>query len=117
MFRNVAGHPQAAFKSLLAVDQFIKLKEVMLLHHTDCGARDWTDEDVRNDIRERNAATEEEISSLGSFGAIGSDETEEQSVRHDMKWLKGQKTQRKELAEGIRGFVFHVESGVVTEIS
>jgi carbonic anhydrase len=117
VFRNVAGHPQAAFKGLLAVDQFIKLKEVMVLHHTDCGARDWTDEDVRNDIRQRNAATEEEISSLGSFGAISSNETEEQSVRHDVKWLKAQKMLRKELAERTRGFVFNVESGMVTEVS
>jgi len=116
VFRNVAGHPQEAFKSLLAVDQFIKLKEVMVLHHTDCGARDWTDENVRNDLRKRNAATEEEIASMGSFGAISSDETEEQSVARDVEWLKGQKMLRHELAERIRGFVFDVESGRVAEV-
>lgn len=116
VMRNVAGHPQTAFKDVLVVDQFLKLEEIMVIHHTDCGARDWTDDDVRNDLRTRNAATEEEISSLGSFGAISSEESVGQSAKRDLEWLKGQKMLRKELAQRARAFVFDVESGMVTEV-
>lgn len=32
--RNVAGHPQTAFKDILVLDTFLQISEIVVMHHT-----------------------------------------------------------------------------------
>ena len=116
VFRVVGGHPHTVFKNILAVDSFLGLNEIMIIHHTDCGIRFYTEDDVKNSIRKLEVATEEEIRDLGSFGTLSQEITEEQSVQDDVHWLKSQKMLRPKLAEHVRGLVLNVTTGVVKEI-
>lgn len=116
VFRVVGGHPQTVFKNILAVDSFLGLHEVLIIHHTDCGIRYYTEDSVKNSIRKLNITTEEEIQNLGSFGTLSRETSEEQSVKDDVQWLKTQKMLRPQLAEHVRGVVFNVTTGVIKEV-
>ena len=123
VFRCIAGHPQTGFKDLLALDQLAKFKEVMVVHHTDCGSTYFTTEDVRRDVLGREGNSEGEFREVfgedwwGPMeGVMEGKRSVEATVTEDVEWLKGQKMLRPELKTGVRGFVFHTESGKVTEV-
>lgn len=53
VFRTVAGHPQAAVNGILALDLALGIREILILHHTDCGSTMWTEESVREGLKGR----------------------------------------------------------------
>ena len=122
IFRNVAGHPQTAFKDILALDQFLKFKEVMVVHHTDCGSTYFDDGAVEEDLRKRGVS-EEEVQKVRKDGVVEGFGTRDEksvgvgeSVVEDVRWLKGQVAVRRELRDGVRGFVFDTETGGLEEV-
>lgn len=69
VFRTIAGHPQPVVSGILALDHAIRIDEVIVLHHTDCGSTYFTEEGVKGGLRERCKGCEGEIDGL-VFGAV-----------------------------------------------
>jgi carbonic anhydrase len=109
--RNVCGHVGPALSSILALDSVLTLSEVMVVHHTDCGALLFTDDTVKAGLKAR-APENQEIDGL-SFGAITD---VPKSVQEDLAILKASPLVRKELAEKISGFVFDIKTGLLTPV-
>ena len=123
IFRNVAGHPQTAFKDILTLDQFLKFKEVMVVHHTDCGSTYFDDGAVERDLRDRGVG-EKEVAMVRGMGVVEGFGTRDdkrvsvgESVVEDVRWLKGQEVVRRELRDGVRGFVFDTKTGGLEEVN
>ena len=68
VIRVIAGHPQNAVNDLLALDAFLKLSDIIVVHHTDCGSTYFTEELVKNDLKSR-CPHDHSIDST-SFGAV-----------------------------------------------
>ncbi|MCJ1374008.1 hypothetical protein MMC20_005238 [Loxospora ochrophaea] len=109
--RNIAGHPQSVMNEILTIDAFIPLKEILVLHHTDCGATHFTDDAVRAKLMER-LPENKEFGTM-SFGAIAD---LDQSVREDVNFLRTSPLITEELAKQTRGFLYDIETGELREI-
>ncbi|CAF9923100.1 MAG: hypothetical protein ALECFALPRED_002299 [Alectoria fallacina] len=111
IIRNMCGHAAPALNDILALDHLIGFTEIMVIHHTDCGALAFTDDQVRATLRKRRP-DDEEIESM-SFGTI---KDLEQSVRDDLAVIKGSPLMRKELAERSYGFIYDIKTGLVSAL-
>ncbi len=112
IMRCIAGHPQRVFNDILALDAVFSMKDLVVLHHTDCGATYFTEEGVKTELKKRGNK-EEEVDGM-QFGAIST--SLEQSVVDDLEFLKTSLYIRKELAERTRGFLYDIKTGKVREI-
>jgi carbonic anhydrase len=84
---------------------------MMIVHHTDCGALQYTDEGVEEVLRTR-APESSEIKDM-KFGAITD---VPQSVKDDLTVLKASPLVREELKENASGYVFDVKTGLLTPV-
>ena len=53
VIRVIAGHPQNAMNDILALDAFLKLSDIIVVHHTDCGSTYFTEDLIRTEIKSR----------------------------------------------------------------
>jgi len=110
--RNVAGHVAPNLLDAVALDVAVGgLKEVMVIHHTDCGALHFKNDDIRQVLRGRVGDQSEVLQK--SFGAISDIE---QGVRDDCELFRSSPLIRKELASSVSGYIFDVKTGLLTEI-
>lgn len=91
---------------------------VAVIHHTDCGLHDYTEEDVRESLAERAGLGEEERKMLEreeflSWKSLGIGRLEE-TVWRDMRKVREDPFLPKEME--VLGFVYDVFSGVTTEV-
>ncbi|KAL6722050.1 hypothetical protein ACLMJK_001155 [Lecanora helva] len=111
VIKNVCGHVGLAMNSILALDHLLKFEELMIIHHTDCGALLFTDADVRATVQARVPGNNS-IDSM-EFGGI----TEvAQSVKDDLAVLGKSSLIRKELKERASGYVFDIKTGLLTAV-
>ncbi|EED19837.1 conserved hypothetical protein [Talaromyces stipitatus ATCC 10500] len=110
ILRNVGGRVGPLVNDIVALDVFIGMKEIMVVHHTDCGTTHYSDQMIREVV---NARVPGSVGQDGTFGAI---EDLEQSVRDDVDILKHSPLVRTELAEHTHGFIFDIESGLVKAV-
>ena len=109
--RNIGGRTSRAITDIVGLDAVFGIKQVMVVHHTDCGMTHSTEQKMREVTKglvpERY---HEEIDGwkFGSFTDV------RESVVEDMKVLKDSPFVREEIV--IRGFVFDVEDGRVEEV-
>ncbi|TVY65516.1 Carbon disulfide hydrolase [Lachnellula suecica] len=112
--RNICGHIAPALNDILALDAFLSIKEIMIVHHTDCGATHFTDDIVRETMKKRlPSSSHTEVDNIKTFGAI---KDLEQSVRDDIALLKAAPLVRKELADAAVGFVYDLKTGELTPV-
>ena len=109
--RNTGGRVGPLINDIIALDYAIGLKEIMIIHHLDCGTTFYTDEGVREAINTRAPGTVDE---KDTFRAKGADAV--QSVREDVELFKRSLLVRRELAEHTYGFTFDLKSGLVTAV-
>ena len=89
VWRNIAGHPQACYQDIAALDTFLGgFKQLIIVHHTgmsrnpiscdhaveidrrsDCGSTMWSDEQIRSALQKQFPAQHTELSGM-SFGAV-----------------------------------------------
>lgn len=96
--------------SILALDALVKFSEIMIVHHTDCGALQFTNEGVKGGLKARVPQNGAEIESM-EFGAITDVPT---GLIDDLAYLKKSPYMRKELLERTYGFVFDIKTGLLT---
>ena len=105
--RNAGGRAADAVRSLVISQQLLGTREVVVIHHTDCGMLTFTDEQLRQKVRD-DLGTETDIAFL-SFSDL------EQSVRDDVAAIRESRL----LLQGVpvTGFVYDVKTGRLRQVA
>jgi carbonic anhydrase len=109
--RNIGGRTIRAITDIVGLDAVFGIKQVMIVHHTDCGMTHGTDEGMRKVTKGRVPEKYHKEVDEWKFGEI-KDLT--QSVVEDIKVLKDSPFIRDEIV--VRGFIFDVEDGGMEEV-
>ena len=108
VIRNAGGSAQDALRSLVISERLLGTKEVLVIHHTDCGMLTFSNEDLYAKVREDLGADASHIDFL-PFPDL------EQSVRDDVQFLKDSPLIPDDIS--VRGFVYDVKTGKITEVN
>ncbi|MBW7998416.1 MAG: carbonic anhydrase [Candidatus Glassbacteria bacterium] len=110
IIRNAGGIvTDDALRSLVISSRLLGTKEFMIINHTDCGMLTFKDEDLVNRLVDESGTAVVSPSAFHAFGSL------EENVRRQVSKVKHHPW----IDEGIlvRGFVFDVKSGALTEIN
>ncbi|RAO73434.1 uncharacterized protein BHQ10_009446 [Talaromyces amestolkiae] len=99
--RNSGARARPALANLVALDDLVSVENVLVVGHTDCGARNFNDGEIRARLMKRAPEYKEEIERM-QFGKILGDV--EHSVKDDVEFLKGSPLLREELKQNIQGY-------------
>ncbi|MDW7981374.1 MAG: carbonic anhydrase [Thermomicrobium sp.] len=103
VIRNAGGRAsQDALRSLIISQQLLGTREVIVIHHTDCGMLTFTDETLRRQLRET-------FGHDPSFWAFLPFPDLEQSVRDDIQTIRSCPFIPPEIP--ISGFIYDVRTG------
>ena len=107
VIRNAGGVvSDDAVRSLVISQRLLGTREIVLIHHTDCGMLTFTDDALRRDIQK-------DIGIRPPF-ALEAFHDAEEDVRQSIARLKA--SPFLEHKDKIRGFVFDVKSGALKEV-
>jgi carbonic anhydrase len=108
MLRNAGGLvTDDAIRSLAISQRAMGTREIMLIHHTDCGMLDYDDDAFKRSILEETGVMPAWVPE--SFPDAYED------VRTSLARLKA--TPFIPHRDSVRGFVYHVESGELREVT
>lgn len=107
VIRNAGGLAKDALRSLVISQQLLGTREIVVIHHTDCGMLTFTNEQLQSKVRKELGADASAID-FQPFPDL------EQSVVDDVNFLRESPL----LLEGVsvRGFVYDVHTGRITEV-
>ena len=107
VLRNEGGRVNDyVVRSLLVARALLDMREIVVLHHTDCGLQAKSAEEFRRAIeRELNVTVEHEFPTFADL---------DQSVRDDIVQLRLIKEFAGEVP--VRGFVYDVKTGLLREV-
>ncbi|KAJ5190580.1 uncharacterized protein N7498_009565 [Penicillium cinerascens] len=103
VIRNAGGRVIDALRSIIISQQLLGTREIIIVHHTDCGMLTFTDEVIRDKIRADLHQNVDHIAFL-PFGDL------RQSVLDDVKLLKESPLV---LDVPITGYLYEVETGKI----
>ncbi|KAB8210400.1 carbonic anhydrase [Aspergillus parasiticus] len=106
VIRNAGGRAADALRSIIISQQLLGTREIVIVHHTDCGMLTFTDEVIRGKIRSDLGQDADHIAFL-PFGDL------KQSVLDDIKVLRASPLV---LDVPITGFLYEVETGKVVRV-
>lgn len=107
VIRNAGGiADEGAIRSLVISQRLLGTREIILLHHTDCGMLTFNDDDVRNQIKD-------DAGFAPSF-ALGAFDDLEEDVRATIRRLQAEPLLPHR--DAIRGFIFDVATGRLREV-
>lgn len=108
IMRNAGGVvTDDMIRSLVISQRFLNTKEIILVHHTNCGALTFTDDELRNQLHDETGF--KPTWSPESFTDLDKD------LRQSMARLRANPFLPHK--DGIRGFVFDVHSGELREVT
>jgi carbonic anhydrase len=108
VIRNAGGViTDDEIRSLAISQNLLGTKEIILIHHTDCGMLTFTDDQFKQQLKESTG--EEPSWSAEAFSDL------DQDVRDSIERIKSSPFIPHK--DGIRGFVYEVESGKLREVS
>ncbi len=108
VIRNAGGVvTDDAIRSLMISQRLLGTREIVLIHHTDCGMLTFRDDEVKEQIRQ-DVGFKPEFA-LESFGDLDAD------VRESIARIRANPFVPHK--ESVRGFVYEVESGRLREVS
>lgn len=106
VIRNAGGRAADAIRSLVISQQLLGTREVVVVHHTDCGMLSFTDEQLRQKLHdEMGADTDMPFLTFPDL---------EQSVRDDVAELRASPLLLKDAS--VRGFIYDVKTGRLQEV-
>src|SRR5881392_375599 len=108
VIRNSGGRAQDALRSVVISQRLLGTNEILVIHHSDCGMLTFKNEDLYAKVQQDLGADASDIDFL-PFPDL------EQSVRDDVRFLKESPLVPDDVS--IRGFVYDVKSGKVTEVN
>ena len=101
VIRNAGGRAQDAVRSLVISQQLLGTREVVVIHHTDCGMLTFTDEQLRQKLRDELGTVTD--TAFLSFSDV------DQSVRDDVAAIRESRLLLKGVP--VSGFVYDVKTG------
>ncbi|OAA71203.1 Carbonic anhydrase [Cordyceps fumosorosea ARSEF 2679] len=104
--RNAGGRAAEALRSVVISQQLLGTREIILIHHTDCGMLTFSDEVLRGKIRADLGEDADHIAFL-PFGDLA------QSVRDDVALLKRSGLV---LDVPVTGYIYDVKTGTITKV-
>jgi len=107
VIRNAGGRARDALRSLIISQRLLGTREVVVIHHTDCGMLTFSNRDLRQKVQEDLGQDTGEFDFL-PFRNL------DDSVREDIDFL--QATQLLDPETLIRGFVYDVKTGKLREV-
>ncbi|KAJ5211052.1 hypothetical protein N7491_010868 [Penicillium cf. griseofulvum] len=111
--RNAGGNIRHALRDILILDALVKLDEIAIVHHTDCGTLRFTDEQLRTALKKQTKETHWAKIETMEFGAASGIE---ENLKGDLEWVHGNPLLREALKEGTQGFIFDLKSGKVEKV-
>ncbi|HXI21694.1 MAG TPA: carbonic anhydrase [Gemmatimonadales bacterium] len=108
VIRNAGGRAREALRSLVISQQLLGTREVVVIHHTDCGMLTFTNDQLRGKVRETLNADAAAIDFL-PFADL------EQSVRDDVAFLQASPLIPDDIP--VRGFIYDVNTGAMTGVA
>ena len=107
VIRNAGGLARDALRSLVISQQLLGTREIVVIHHTDCGMLTFTSEQLQEKVRTELGGDASALD-FQPFSDL------ERSVADDVSFLRESPL----LLEGVpvRGFVYDVHSGRLTEV-
>jgi carbonic anhydrase len=107
VIRNAGGRAQDALRSLVISQQLLGTREVVVIHHTDCGMLTFTDADLRARLKaELDESTEMPFLTFPDL---------EKSVRDDVAALRNERLLLKGVP--VSGFVYDVRTGRLRQVA
>jgi carbonic anhydrase len=107
VIRNAGGViTDDEIRSLAISQRLLGTEEIMLIHHTDCGMLTFSDDDLRRQIQDETGVKPE-------WAAEAFDDLDE-DVRQSIARIKTSPFIPR--TDGIRGFVYEVETGKLREV-
>ena len=109
VIRNAGGRIADALRSIAISQALLGTEELAIVHHTDCGMLTFTDEAIRQKLRDEwSAGAEADEMAFLPFSNL------EASVREDIERYKASKIVRQDIS--VRGFIFDVKTGALSEV-
>src|SRR5438067_2082680 len=108
VIRNAGGRASDdALRSLIISQKLLGTKEVLVIHHTDCGMLTFTNEQLRDKLKTETGSDASNIDFL-PFPDL------DQSVRDDVKAIQGSPFVDKDIK--VTGFVYDVNTGRLKKV-
>jgi carbonic anhydrase len=108
VIRNAGGVvTDDTIRSLAISQRLLGTEEIILIHHTDCGMLTFTDDDFRNSIQDETGIKPEWAAE--AFSDLEAD------VRQSIARIKASPFLPRK--DGVRGFVYEVETGRLREVT
>jgi carbonic anhydrase len=108
VIRNAGGRATAdALRSLIISQQLLGTREIVVIHHTDCGMLTFTDDQLRRQLRERFGVPADDWAFL-PFTDLA------QSVRDDIAAIRRSPFILPETT--ITGFIYDVRTGRLSQV-
>jgi carbonic anhydrase len=112
VIRNAGGLARDAIRSLAISQELLGTREIVVIHHTDCGMLTFTNDVIRQKLAE----------DLGPEAGTAAQEVDflpfpdvEQSVRDDIAAIKASPLLRKDVP--VTGFVYDVKTGRLNQVA
>jgi carbonic anhydrase len=106
VIRNAGGRAADAIRSLAISQQLLGTREVIVIHHTDCGMLTFTNEQLQQKLRDDLGA--EATLDFLPFADL------EQSVRDDLQAIRRTPLLLQDVP--VRGFIYDVRTGRLQEV-
>ena len=109
VIRNAGGRASDdAIRSLIISSTLLGTREFLVVHHTDCGMLTFSNDDLRGILADQRGSDAGDIDFL-PFSNI------EDSVREDVARIRA--SEHLDSSIPVRGFVYDVDTGALTEVS
>ena len=110
IIRNAGGLiTEGALRSLIISHHLLGTEEVMIINHTDCGMLTFTDEELRKQLREKTGTMTVAPASFHPFSDL------EENVRQQVLKVKSHPWIPNDIP--VRGFIYDVKTGRLSEVS
>jgi carbonic anhydrase len=111
VIRNAGGLAKDALRSVVISQRLLGTREVVVIHHTDCGMLTFSNNDIRTKVREDLGDTAGEAARAIDFLPFPD---LEESVRQDVLFLRESPLVPDDIP--VRGFVYDVRTGRLSEV-
>jgi len=110
IIRNAGGIvTEDALRSLIISHHLLGTQEFLIINHTDCGMLTFKDAELRARLEQQTGTTTTVPATFHAFGNL------EENVRQQVQKVKSHPWVPKDIP--VRGFVYDVKSGRLTEIT
>ena len=111
VIRNAGGRATDAIRSLAISQELLGTREIIVIHHTDCGMLTFTNDVIREKLAEDLGPEAGAAAAVLDFEPFPDVDL---SVIEDVNAIKASPLVRKDTP--ISGFVYHVESGKLRQV-